>query len=146
MELDNLQFEMEDALLQHEVEDARDGLLATTATSITARHTVMADKSGEGADTWEELGACRGFKGSTMSRIFYSQFHEGKTQRSERVAKAKEICGKCTVREECLTAAHARGEEFGVWGGEDFEQPAREAAKAKVERSKQRKLLKAAQD
>lgn len=27
------------------------------------------------------------------------------------------ICGGCAVRLECLTAAHERGERYGVWGG-----------------------------
>jgi WhiB family transcriptional regulator, redox-sensing transcriptional regulator len=30
---------------------------------------------------------------------------------------AKSICGRCPVREQCLSEALDRGESFGVWGG-----------------------------
>lgn len=30
---------------------------------------------------------------------------------------AKAICARCPVRVECLAAAVARGEKFGIWGG-----------------------------
>ena len=35
--------------------------------------------------------------------------------RSERRAKA--ICGRCPVREQCLAFAVESGTDFGVWGG-----------------------------
>ena len=34
--------------------------------------------------------------------------------------RAKRLCGGCPVRAECLTAALARREPCGVWGGEIF--------------------------
>jgi hypothetical protein len=33
------------------------------------------------------------------------------------VARAKLICRRCDVKDECLAAALARGEPFGIWGG-----------------------------
>mgnify|MGYP001023903228 CR=1 FL=1 len=32
--------------------------------------------------------------------------------------RAKELCGQCPIRLECLTAALERQEPWGVWGGE----------------------------
>ncbi len=34
------------------------------------------------------------------------------------IARAKAICGRCVVRQPCLDGALARGEVWGVWGGE----------------------------
>ncbi len=35
--------------------------------------------------------------------------------------RAKQLCGGCPVRAECLAAAVARHESCGVWGGEIFQ-------------------------
>ncbi len=35
--------------------------------------------------------------------------------------RAKALCGACPVRRECLAAALARQEPWGVWGGEIFD-------------------------
>jgi WhiB family transcriptional regulator, redox-sensing transcriptional regulator len=35
--------------------------------------------------------------------------------------RAKEMCGGCPIRAECLAGALAREEPWGVWGGEIFE-------------------------
>jgi hypothetical protein len=40
-------------------------------------------------------------------------------------SEAKEICGRCPIRAACYALAVARGEKFGVWGGENFETRAR---------------------
>jgi WhiB family transcriptional regulator, redox-sensing transcriptional regulator len=34
------------------------------------------------------------------------------------IARAKAICAKCVLRAPCLAGALARGEVWGVWGGE----------------------------
>jgi hypothetical protein len=34
------------------------------------------------------------------------------------IARAKAICGKCELRERCLSGALERHEPWGVWGGE----------------------------
>lgn len=36
------------------------------------------------------------------------------------IARAKAICAKCALREQCLTDALEREEPWGVWGGELF--------------------------
>lgn len=38
-------------------------------------------------------------------------------ERGETTREAKAICAGCEVRFECLEAALARGEKFGIWGG-----------------------------
>ncbi|MFN2496601.1 MAG: WhiB family transcriptional regulator [Pseudonocardiaceae bacterium] len=38
--------------------------------------------------------------------------------------RAKQLCGGCTVKAECLASALARQEPWGVWGGEIFERGA----------------------
>lgn len=35
--------------------------------------------------------------------------------------RAKELCGACPIRRQCLAAALERGEPWGVWGGEIVE-------------------------
>ena len=35
--------------------------------------------------------------------------------------RAKALCGACPIRRACLTAALARAEPWGVWGGEILE-------------------------
>lgn len=36
--------------------------------------------------------------------------------------EAKALCASCPIRKGCLSAALDRGEPWGVWGGEIFEQ------------------------
>ena len=38
--------------------------------------------------------------------------------------RAKALCGDCPIKAECLAGARARGEPWGVWGGEIFERGA----------------------
>jgi WhiB family transcriptional regulator, redox-sensing transcriptional regulator len=38
------------------------------------------------------------------------------------IAEAKQICGGCTLRVECLRGAVERREPWGVWGGHLFDQ------------------------
>ena len=38
-------------------------------------------------------------------------------QDDEGVRQAKETCRWCPVREQCLSGAMERGEQYGVWGG-----------------------------
>jgi WhiB family redox-sensing transcriptional regulator len=53
--------------------------------------------------------------------------HDGEpaARRARREITAKAICEACPVRAACLAGAKARGERFGIWGGEDLEHPAR---------------------
>jgi WhiB family redox-sensing transcriptional regulator len=38
-------------------------------------------------------------------------------ERGDSTLPAKRICARCEVRAECLDAALARGERWGIWGG-----------------------------
>jgi len=50
--------------------------------------------------------------------LFYpADSAERKEDRLERELVAKRICASCGVREECLEAALARHESYGIWGG-----------------------------
>jgi WhiB family redox-sensing transcriptional regulator len=40
----------------------------------------------------------------------------------ERVAEAKELCSMCPVREDCLDFAIGLREEYGIWGGADYQE------------------------
>ena len=64
-------------------------------------------------DAWRVDGRCRDLVG-TMTHLFFSEdYYE--------IARAKAICAICPVAKECLAAAAARHEPWGVWGGELFE-------------------------
>ncbi len=50
--------------------------------------------------------------------MFFPPAHfERKPEREAREARAKTICARCPVREECLSWALAIREPHGVWGG-----------------------------
>ncbi|MEV0946098.1 WhiB family transcriptional regulator [Rhodococcus sp. NPDC049939] len=40
----------------------------------------------------------------------------------DRLEQAKALCAPCPIRSRCLDAALDRGEPWGVWGGEIFDQ------------------------
>lgn len=52
------------------------------------------------------FGACRG----SDPDVFFPD-------RGESLEPAKQLCGQCAVRDECLEYALDNGERFGVWGG-----------------------------
>jgi WhiB family transcriptional regulator, redox-sensing transcriptional regulator len=63
---------------------------------------------------WTDAAACRNSEGA----LFYpADSAERKEDRLEREMVAKRICASCGVREECLEAALARHESYGIWGG-----------------------------
>jgi WhiB family transcriptional regulator, redox-sensing transcriptional regulator len=63
---------------------------------------------------WTDAAACR----DSEAALFYpSDSAERKEDRLERELIAKRICASCGVREECLEAALARHESYGIWGG-----------------------------
>jgi WhiB family transcriptional regulator, redox-sensing transcriptional regulator len=63
------------------------------------------------ASDWRALSACR----DADPELFFplSPSGPGLTQ----IAKAKVVCGRCQVREQCLRFALNSGQEFGIWGG-----------------------------
>ena len=63
---------------------------------------------------WTDAAACRNSEGA----LFYpADSAERKEDRLERELVAKRICASCDVREDCLEAALARHESYGIWGG-----------------------------
>jgi WhiB family redox-sensing transcriptional regulator len=61
---------------------------------------------------WQAEAPCKGAEG-----IFYAPENEKKDDRIMREAYAKEICGACAVRSQCLDYALINKEQFGIWGG-----------------------------
>jgi WhiB family transcriptional regulator, redox-sensing transcriptional regulator len=59
---------------------------------------------------WRMQAACRPYD----SEIF---FPVRSPNRNKDTAKAKAVCRKCPVREECLQAAMDGREKIGIWGG-----------------------------
>jgi WhiB family redox-sensing transcriptional regulator len=55
---------------------------------------------------WIELAACRGLDAA----LFFPT-------RGEWTREAREVCGGCPVRAQCLEHALDAGEKFGIWGG-----------------------------
>lgn len=55
---------------------------------------------------WSDRAACAGMD----QRIFY-------LERGYSSKEAREICGRCPVRSECLEYALENKESFGLWGG-----------------------------
>jgi WhiB family redox-sensing transcriptional regulator len=60
---------------------------------------------------WERRAACK----DTDTDLFFTgpdmKFEEGQESR------AKRVCGSCIVRKDCLVAALAHGEKYGIRGG-----------------------------
>ncbi|MFT5530341.1 MAG: WhiB family redox-sensing transcriptional regulator [Candidatus Poriferisodalaceae bacterium] len=64
-------------------------------------------------DEWRVDGRCNDNAGTLTHLFFSDNLHD--------IARAKAICGTCTVSQECLDAAGRRRELWGVWGGELIE-------------------------
>jgi len=69
---------------------------------------------------WESDAACKG----TGSSTFYAADGERGASRRTREARAKTICGRCAVIDNCLRWALATQEPWGVWGGMSSEERA----------------------
>lgn len=69
-------------------------------------------RSTEGAKKagWRADAACRPLD----SALF---FPDRMTYRNDEVARAKAVCRRCPVREQCLAAAMDGREKIGIWGG-----------------------------
>lgn len=62
---------------------------------------------------WQMHGACRGMD----SAFFFHPEGERGPAKHNREARAKEVCGRCPVIEQCRRHALAAEEPYGVWGG-----------------------------
>lgn len=69
---------------------------------------------GTARETWQVRAACRG----PRSTVFFPPTSgERRDERDAREARAKVICGSCSVRAECLDYALSIREPHGIWGG-----------------------------
>jgi WhiB family transcriptional regulator, redox-sensing transcriptional regulator len=63
---------------------------------------------------WQYQAACRG----EDSELFFApNYFEKKEEKDAREARAKVICARCPVRDECLEYALRNREPHGIWGG-----------------------------
>lgn len=62
---------------------------------------------------WQLRGSCQGLNSS----IFFHPDGERGSARSRRADRAKAICQRCPVLEQCRRYALAAREPYGVWGG-----------------------------
>lgn len=66
--------------------------------------------------TWIHRAACRDTDDPDQ---FFPVARPGAPMHQPELTEPHALCQKCPVRAECLADALARGEEFGVWGGQD---------------------------
>ncbi|MFM7063862.1 MAG: WhiB family transcriptional regulator [Actinomycetes bacterium] len=66
---------------------------------------------GDAATAVAALGACR----NLGPALFFSD-------ELDDIIAAKRLCQTCPVRSDCLSEAVARGERYGIWGGQLFEE------------------------
>jgi WhiB family redox-sensing transcriptional regulator len=76
-------------------------------------------------DKFMKHAACQGLD----SKIFFAE-----RGANTFVKKAKSICAKCTVREDCLRYAMNNRIDFGVWGGLSANERIKRARKELKER------------
>lgn len=62
---------------------------------------------------WQLKGSCQGLNSS----VFFHPDGERGSARSRRADRAKAICQRCPVLEQCRRHALAAREPYGVWGG-----------------------------
>ena len=63
---------------------------------------------------WQHAAACHG---ADSAWFFAPNYFEKRSEKDGREAKAKAVCLRCPVREECLEYALRIREPHGVWGG-----------------------------
>lgn len=66
-------------------------------------------------DQWFGEAACRG----RNAELFFHPDRERGPSRAHRVARAKEVCATCPVKQQCLEHALSVPEVYGIWGGMD---------------------------
>lgn len=64
-------------------------------------------------EDWEKDALCA----ETDPELFFTGGYMSTAQAEERINKAKSICGRCTVTEQCLQYALDNDINEGVWGG-----------------------------
>jgi WhiB family transcriptional regulator, redox-sensing transcriptional regulator len=76
---------------------------------------------------WQEEAACRGLD----VLLFFGPDREPRPEREIREAKAKAVCQTCQVRTKCLDYALRNSIRYGIWGGLNGEERARERLRAR---------------
>ena len=72
--------------------------------------------------SWRDEAACRGMD----VQLFFGPDGEAWPERKIRENKAKAVCASCPVRARCLGYALGNSIRYGIWGGLDEEERARE--------------------
>jgi WhiB family transcriptional regulator, redox-sensing transcriptional regulator len=75
---------------------------------------MVAPMAVEWSTTWRFDAACRG---EDSSLFFAPNYFERREEKDARERKAKAICARCIVRDDCLEYALRIRETHGVWGG-----------------------------
>ncbi len=73
--------------------------------------TVLDMEAHRSLDSWRMRAACR----DADTNLFFPAGETGEAL--EHVERAKAICRRCPVQEECLDYALAANEQSGIWGG-----------------------------
>lgn len=66
--------------------------------------------------SWRKVAICR----DTDPELFFPVGSTG--QALLQIARAKEVCGECTVKSECLEFAIETNQDTGIWGGTSEEE------------------------
>jgi WhiB family transcriptional regulator, redox-sensing transcriptional regulator len=72
--------------------------------------------------SWQDRAACRGMD----VLLFFGPDDQADPEREIREAKAKAVCALCPVRAQCLDYALQNSIKYGIWGGLNEEERARE--------------------
>lgn len=75
---------------------------------------ITSQPSGPSGGDWRSDAACRG---TNPERFFPTSSGTG-PRRIEEEARAKQVCRRCPVTEQCLAWALESGQDYGVWGGQ----------------------------
>ncbi|MEU2466718.1 WhiB family transcriptional regulator [Streptomyces sp. NPDC012486] len=79
---------------------------------ITTHDAPATGLRGIGDTSWHTRGACYGLDVEDAEAVFFPGPRD-----HEEIAEAKELCGWCPVRRDCLDFALENGLKDGVWGG-----------------------------
>ncbi|MFJ4966859.1 WhiB family transcriptional regulator [Streptomyces sp. NPDC088729] len=79
---------------------------------ITTHDAPATDLRGIGDTNWHVRGACHGMDVEDAEAVFFPGPRD-----HEDIAEAKELCGWCPVRRDCLDFALENGLKEGIWGG-----------------------------
>ncbi|MCZ4103652.1 WhiB family transcriptional regulator [Streptomyces sp. SID13666] len=79
---------------------------------ITTHHTPPTGLRGIGDTSWHTRGACHGMDVEDADAVFFPGPRD-----HDDIAEAKELCGWCPVRRDCLNFALENVLKEGIWGG-----------------------------